>query len=176
MAPRRLRIAAQDVIAQAVTGSGKTAAYLLPALHRLLTQPAEAAPPPRALVLVPTRELCAQVRRPLRRACSHASSRAHAARLQVRDEAAALAAAAGGTLRVGQLPPAGAPAAALAAAAGAPPDLLVATPARVAQALREGLFRPGAITRGLQLLGTSRPQQPLPEALMSPRRRLRVRC
>ena len=64
MAPRRLRIAAQDVIAQAVTGSGKTAAYLLPALHRLLTQPAEAAPPPRALVLVPTRELCAQVRRP----------------------------------------------------------------------------------------------------------------
>ena len=54
----------QDVIAQAVTGSGKTAAYLLPALHRLLTQPAEAAPPPRALVLVPTSELCTQVRRP----------------------------------------------------------------------------------------------------------------
>jgi hypothetical protein len=77
---------------------------------------------------------------------------------QVRDEAAALAAAAGGTLRVGQLPPAGAPAAALAAAAAAPPDLLVATPARVAQALREGLFRPGAITRGLQLLGAPRPQ------------------
>jgi hypothetical protein len=57
-------IAAQDVIAQAVTGSGKTAAYLLPALHRLLTQAAEAAPPPRALVLVPTRELCTQARPP----------------------------------------------------------------------------------------------------------------
>ena len=168
--PRRLlRISAQDVIAQAVTGSGKTAAYLLPALHRLLTQPAEAAPPPRALVLVPTRELCAQVRPPPPCALlSRSHPHARALRAQVRDEAAALASAAGGTLRIGQLPPAGAPAAALAAAAGAPPDLLVATPARVAQALREGLFRPGAITRGLQLLGASRPRQRLPEAATSP--------
>ena len=74
-APRcRPRIWAQDVIAQAVTGSGKTAAYLLPALHRLLTQAAEAAPPPRALVLVPTRELCTQVRPPPSCKLAHASS------------------------------------------------------------------------------------------------------
>jgi superfamily II DNA/RNA helicase len=53
----------QDVVAQAATGSGKTAAYLLPLLHRLLTTLPEAAPPPRALVLVPTRELCQQARR-----------------------------------------------------------------------------------------------------------------
>ena len=56
-------------------------------------------------------------------------------------------------LRVAQLPGAGAPQAALAAAAAAPPDVLVATPARVAQALRENLFRHGSISRGLQLLG-----------------------
>ena len=72
---------------------------------------------------------------------------------QVRDEAVALAAAAGGVVRVAQLPGAGAPQAALAAAAAAPPDVLVATPARVAQALRENLFRHGSISRGLQLLG-----------------------
>ena len=72
---------------------------------------------------------------------------------QVRDEAAALATACGGTLRVGQLPGAGAPAAALAAAAASPPDVLVATPARVATALRDGLFRHGSVSRGLQFLG-----------------------
>jgi ATP-dependent RNA helicase DDX56/DBP9 len=58
--PQRTR--KQDVVAQAATGSGKTAAYLLPLLHRLLTTQPEAAPPPRALVLVPTRELCQQAR------------------------------------------------------------------------------------------------------------------
>jgi hypothetical protein len=97
--------------------------------------------------------------RPLRsltRADAPAAARPppHAPTHQVRDEAAALAAAAGGTLRVGQLPAAGAPAAALAAAASAAPDVLVATPARVAAALRDGHFRPGALTRGLQFLGT----------------------
>ena len=71
---------------------------------------------------------------------------------QVKDEAAALATAAGGTLRVGALPGAGAPPAALAAAAAAPPDVLIATPARVATCLRDGLFRSGALSRGLQFL------------------------
>ena len=50
------------VVAQAATGSGKTLAYLLPCLHRLLTSPPQSGSPgPRALVLVPTRELCQQV-------------------------------------------------------------------------------------------------------------------
>jgi ATP-dependent RNA helicase RhlE len=48
----------RDVLACAMTGSGKTAAFLLPMLHRLLEHPTRAT---RALVLVPTRELAAQV-------------------------------------------------------------------------------------------------------------------
>ncbi|HEY0201066.1 MAG TPA: DEAD/DEAH box helicase [Burkholderiaceae bacterium] len=56
-----------DLLALAQTGSGKTAAFALPLLQRLQ----EAAPTPRrtvgALVLVPTRELAAQVGEVLRR-------------------------------------------------------------------------------------------------------------
>lgn len=48
----------RDLLACAMTGSGKTAAFLLPVLHRLLEQPTRAT---RALVLAPTRELAAQV-------------------------------------------------------------------------------------------------------------------
>ncbi|MFU1923145.1 DEAD/DEAH box helicase, partial [Klebsiella pneumoniae] len=49
-----------DLIAQAKTGSGKTAAFLLPLLHRLLAEdkPRSLA---RALILLPTRELALQV-------------------------------------------------------------------------------------------------------------------
>ena len=46
-----------DLVAAAQTGSGKTAAFVLPILTRLLDGP----PALRALVLVPTRELAAQV-------------------------------------------------------------------------------------------------------------------
>ena len=48
-----------DLIAQAKTGSGKTAAFLLPLLHRLLAEdkPRSLA---RALILLPTRELAQQ--------------------------------------------------------------------------------------------------------------------
>ena len=48
----------RDVLGCAQTGSGKTAAFALPILHRLLTRPAHGT---RALVIVPTRELAAQV-------------------------------------------------------------------------------------------------------------------
>jgi ATP-dependent RNA helicase RhlE len=51
-------MAGRDVLACAMTGSGKTAAFLLPVLHRLLARPRGAT---RALVLTPTRELAAQV-------------------------------------------------------------------------------------------------------------------
>ena len=47
-----------DVLGSAETGTGKTAAYLLPLLQRLLAAPTRQ---PRALVLVPTRELALQV-------------------------------------------------------------------------------------------------------------------
>ena len=48
----------RDVMACAMTGSGKTAAFLLPILHRLMGKPRGAT---RALVLTPTRELAAQI-------------------------------------------------------------------------------------------------------------------
>ncbi|MEL4204623.1 DEAD/DEAH box helicase [Plesiomonas shigelloides] len=49
----------QDILASAQTGTGKTAAFALPIIQQLLKQPAAKAP--RALILVPTRELARQV-------------------------------------------------------------------------------------------------------------------
>ena len=52
----------RDVLAGAQTGTGKTAAFTLPLLHRLqATQPPGKRRAIRALILVPTRELAAQV-------------------------------------------------------------------------------------------------------------------
>src|SRR6478736_10036452 len=48
----------RDLLACAMTGSGKTAAFLLPILHRLMDKPRGTT---RALVLTPTRELAAQI-------------------------------------------------------------------------------------------------------------------
>ena len=55
-------LAGRDAIGQAGTGTGKTAAFALPLLHRLLTDERKGpAPGARALILVPTRELAMQV-------------------------------------------------------------------------------------------------------------------
>ena len=51
----------RDIVASAQTGSGKTAAFALPLLDRLAQAPAVRQRPVRGLVLVPTRELAAQV-------------------------------------------------------------------------------------------------------------------
>jgi ATP-dependent RNA helicase RhlE len=51
-------LAGRDILACAMTGSGKTAAFLLPILHRLIDRPRGTT---RALVLTPTRELAAQI-------------------------------------------------------------------------------------------------------------------
>ncbi|HEX7182836.1 MAG TPA: DEAD/DEAH box helicase [Thermoanaerobaculia bacterium] len=51
-------LAGRDLLACAMTGSGKTAAFLLPILHRLIGKPRGTT---RALVLAPTRELAAQI-------------------------------------------------------------------------------------------------------------------
>ncbi|MFI5178272.1 MAG: DEAD/DEAH box helicase [Vicinamibacterales bacterium] len=48
----------RDLLACAMTGSGKTAAFLLPILHKLIGRPRGTT---RALVLTPTRELAAQI-------------------------------------------------------------------------------------------------------------------
>lgn len=50
-----------DLIASAQTGTGKTAAFMLPALHRFSKPAAGAGRGPRVLVLTPTRELAKQV-------------------------------------------------------------------------------------------------------------------
>lgn len=54
-------IQGKDIIASSKTGSGKTFAFLVPAINRLLSQKALSRQDPRALILAPTRELAKQV-------------------------------------------------------------------------------------------------------------------
>jgi ATP-dependent RNA helicase RhlE len=57
-----LVLAGGDLLAAAQTGTGKTAGFTLPILHRLMDKPLVPKPGrPRCLILVPTRELAAQV-------------------------------------------------------------------------------------------------------------------
>ncbi|HEV7993337.1 MAG TPA: DEAD/DEAH box helicase [Gemmatimonadaceae bacterium] len=58
----------KDLLACAMTGSGKTAAFLLPILHRLMGKPRGTT---RALVITPTRELAAQIEEHLRQLAVH---------------------------------------------------------------------------------------------------------
>jgi ATP-dependent RNA helicase RhlE len=53
-------LAGKDVIAAAQTGTGKTAAFLLPVLHKLLSEPHEGHKI-NAMIIVPTRELAVQI-------------------------------------------------------------------------------------------------------------------
>jgi superfamily II DNA/RNA helicase len=54
-------MAGHDLMASSQTGSGKTAAFILPVLNRLATPSAMPGKGPRVLVLTPTRELAQQV-------------------------------------------------------------------------------------------------------------------
>ena len=57
-----ISLAGLDVVAQAQTGSGKTAAYLLTIFARMLNTPRTSGPEtPRALIVAPTRELAVQI-------------------------------------------------------------------------------------------------------------------
>jgi ATP-dependent RNA helicase RhlE len=58
----------RDLLACAMTGSGKTAAFVLPILHRLMGKPRGTT---RALVLTPTRELAAQIHEHLQELAVH---------------------------------------------------------------------------------------------------------
>src|SRR5881628_276124 len=58
----------RDLLACAMTGSGKTAAFLLPIAHRLMSKPRGTT---RALVLTPTRELAAQIEEHLKQLAVH---------------------------------------------------------------------------------------------------------
>ncbi len=107
----------RDLLGQAATGTGKTAAFALPMLQRL-GRAAPAAPRPSALVLVPTRELAMQVVRgdpPLR----PRARRPRAADLR----------------RPADRPPAAAP-----WSAGV--DVVVATPGRALDHIGRGTLRP----------------------------------
>ena len=67
-----------DLLAGAQTGTGKTAAFALPLLHRLYVSERTPSKPktPRALVLTPTRELAAQVHESVRAYGKHLGVRA----------------------------------------------------------------------------------------------------
>ena len=65
----------RDLLACAATGSGKTAAFLLPILHRLVDLPRGTT---RALVLAPTRELALQLLEDLRELARHTRIKAAA--------------------------------------------------------------------------------------------------
>jgi len=58
----------KDILACAMTGSGKTAAFLLPILHRLMGKPRGTT---RVLILTPTRELAAQIHAHLEQLAVH---------------------------------------------------------------------------------------------------------
>ncbi|TCS72137.1 superfamily II DNA/RNA helicase [Sulfuritortus calidifontis] len=59
-------LAGADLLVSSQTGSGKTAAFLLPSLHRLAEPSAVPGNGPRILVLAPTRELAQQVEKAAR--------------------------------------------------------------------------------------------------------------
>ena len=70
-----IALTGRDVVGSAQTGTGKTAAFLLPILNRLAATPGRAL---RALVLVPTRELAEQVLERARAYGSHLKLKAAA--------------------------------------------------------------------------------------------------
>jgi len=65
-----------DLLATAQTGSGKTASYVLPLLQAFVQLPPQSPRRTRALVLVPTRELAAQVGEVVRSLAQHMAQRA----------------------------------------------------------------------------------------------------
>ncbi|MFV0340509.1 MAG: DEAD/DEAH box helicase [Parachlamydiaceae bacterium] len=60
-----------DLIASAQTGTGKTCAFILPILQAIVSEPPAKGIRPRALVLVPTRELAMQVSDEVRKLTKH---------------------------------------------------------------------------------------------------------
>ncbi len=61
----------RDVLGSAPTGTGKTAAFLLPAIQHLLDFPRKKSGPPRVLIITPTRELAMQVADQAKEFCAH---------------------------------------------------------------------------------------------------------
>jgi ATP-dependent RNA helicase RhlB len=73
-----LTLAGRDVVAQAQTGSGKTAAYLLTIFSHILSHPRQSSPEvPRALIVAPTRELAVQIAHDADQIGRHCDLKAH---------------------------------------------------------------------------------------------------
>ncbi|MFT4541511.1 MAG: ATP-dependent RNA helicase RhlE [Planctomycetota bacterium] len=66
-----LALAGRDVLGLAQTGTGKTAAFALPILQRLLSREPSSQKGPRSLVIAPTRELATQVQTEFARLAVH---------------------------------------------------------------------------------------------------------
>jgi ATP-dependent RNA helicase RhlE len=113
-------LAGRDVLACAQTGTGKTAAFLLPMLQHLAAEPANGRI--RALILTPTRELAAQI-------VEHAELYGRHVRLRH-------AVIYGGVSQLRQ-----------EHALRAKPDLLVATPGRLLDLMQQRLIDLGGVTR-----------------------------
>ena len=92
-----IALAGHDVAGQAQTGTGKTAAFVVATLHRLLTKapsPQRKPNEPRALFVAPTRELAVQIHRDTQQLAAHCGVRlglvyGGTGYLQQRDEVAA---------------------------------------------------------------------------------------
>jgi superfamily II DNA/RNA helicase len=69
-----IALSGQDIIGQARTGTGKTLAFGIPLIERLSDSPGRTPAAPRALVVVPTRELAIQVADDLRVAGSNSGT------------------------------------------------------------------------------------------------------
>ncbi|WP_439622896.1 DEAD/DEAH box helicase [Gemmata sp.] len=104
-------LAGRDLIATAQTGTGKTAAFLLPILHKLIDQPRGHS---RVIIVSPTRELAEQIEDGCRRLGKHTNLRS--------------------TLVVG-----GKPIAPQERALRTGPDLVVATPGRLLDHMNHGM-------------------------------------
>ncbi|KAK1417353.1 hypothetical protein QVD17_26480 [Tagetes erecta] len=122
----------KDVVARAKTGSGKTFAYLLPMLQKLLLDDNLASLKtlaPVAMILVPSRELCQQV-------YSEVLSLIELCRVQ---------------LKVVQLT--GEPSfSEMATALAGPPHIFVSTPACVQRCLSTGVLQPKSVQESLSIL------------------------
>ncbi|MEE4271238.1 MAG: DEAD/DEAH box helicase [Thermoanaerobaculales bacterium] len=73
-----LSLEGRDIVAQAQTGSGKTAAYLLTVFSRMMRQERRSAiENPRALIIAPTRELAVQIASDAEKLASHTDFSIH---------------------------------------------------------------------------------------------------
>ncbi|KAK5669934.1 hypothetical protein BDV3_004046 [Batrachochytrium dendrobatidis] len=113
-----LALEGKDILARARTGSGKTAAYCIPIIQKILTfktNNASAPPAIRALILVPTRELAEQVHRHIQQLTMYATKEVRSVNISTGDVSVA-----------GQR-----------SILAETPDIIVATPAKIMAHIRE---------------------------------------